>query len=185
LVSPATASETLSALERFDWLNSRGQGPSKERRLAEPRALLDEWKKQVLAARELPSRRYYVPAMKPEPLVNRIAQVCSAHGVEYAITQEAAAQRYAPFLSAISRVACRIVPGSAADNAVSELDARVVTEGANLVVIETKSLGEFLFKEQVDSLWLASPVQVYLDLLCSEGRAQEMAEHLRRERIGF
>src|SRR6202030_462991 len=39
-VSPATTSETLTALERFDWLASRGQGPSKERRLAEPGMLL-------------------------------------------------------------------------------------------------------------------------------------------------
>ena len=28
-------------------------------------------------------------------------------------------------------------------------------------------------------------VQVYLDLLTSGGRGKEMAEHLRRERIGF
>jgi hypothetical protein len=60
-----------------------------------------------------------------------------------------------------------------------------VTEGANLSVIETKSHGEFLFKEQVGSLWLANPIQVYLDLLRSGGRAQDMAEHLRRDRIGF
>ena len=30
-----------------------------------------------------------------------------------------------------------------------------------------------------------SPVQVYLDLMRSEGRAGEMADHLRRQRIGF
>ena len=33
LVSPATASQVLTELERFDWLTSRGQGPSKERHL--------------------------------------------------------------------------------------------------------------------------------------------------------
>jgi hypothetical protein len=46
-VSPATASETLTALERFDWVVTRGQGPSKVRRLSAPSALLDEWKRQV------------------------------------------------------------------------------------------------------------------------------------------
>ena len=61
----------------------------------------------------------------------------------------------------------------------------VVTEGANLAIIETKSTGELLFREQVDGVWLASPVQVYLDLLRGEGRAKEMAEHLRREMMGF
>lgn len=184
-VSSATASETLIALERFDWLVSRGQGPSKERHLTEPGALLDEWKRQVLAVRQMPVRRYYVPGKDLDTLSNRIAEVCAGHDLEYVITQEAAAQRYAPFLSNVSRLSCRITPGRAADAALSELEARVVTEGANLLIIETKTQGEFLFKERVDSVWLASPVQVYLDLLRSSGRAQEMAEHLRRERIGF
>jgi hypothetical protein len=104
--------------------------------------------------------------------------------VGYVLTQEAAAQLYAPFLSTISRVPCRMAPGRAADAALSKLEARVVGEGANLLVIETKSQGEFLFKERHGSLWLANPVQVYLDLLRSGGRAPEVAEHLRRERIG-
>ncbi len=182
---PSTTSETLTALERFDWIDSKGQGPSKERRLARPGALLDEWKKQVLASRLTSARRYYVSETDPTELTDRIASACEAHKVEYAITQEAAAQRYAPFLSSISRVACRMAPGRTADAVLSQLNARVVTEGTNLIVIETNSQGEFLFKERVGSVWLASPVQVYLDLLRGGGRAQEMAEHLRRERIGY
>jgi len=42
-----------------------------------------------------------------------------------------------------------------------------------------------LFRQQVGGVWLASPIQVYLDLLRGEGRTKEMAEHLRRERLGF
>jgi len=66
-----------------------------------------------------------------------------------------------------------------------ELGARPVSEGTNLAVIEAKSPGELLFREQVNGVWLASPIQVYLDLVGSDGRGKEMAEHLRRERIGF
>jgi hypothetical protein len=65
------------------------------------------------------------------------------------------------------------------------LEARVVNEGANLGVIESRSMGELLFRQKIEGVWVASPIQVYLDLLRSEGRAKEMAEHLRRERIGF
>jgi hypothetical protein len=184
-VSPATASETLSELERFDWLSSRGKGPNKERQLVEPGALLDEWSKQMLAAREFLYRRYFVPSTRPEVLADEFARVCEMHDAEYVITQEMAAQRYTPFLSRISQVVCRMAPGRAAEEAVSELGARVVSEGANLMVIETKSQGEFLFKERSEHVWLASPVQVYLDLMCGQGRAKEMAEHLRSERIGF
>lgn len=151
----------------------------------EPGALLDEWGKQILAARQLPYRRYYVPSIGSEALVDEIARVCEMHDAKYVITQEAAAQRYAPFLSTISQIVCRMALGRAAEEAVGELGARVVSEGANLMVIETNSQGEFLFKEHFEHVWLASPVQVYLDLMCGQGRAEEMAEHLRRERIGF
>jgi hypothetical protein len=82
-------------------------------------------------------------------------------------------------------VRARLLVSEAADAAIGALGAREVNEGSNLVIIEVKSPGELLFREQVDSIWLASPIQVYLDLLRSEGRAKEMAEHLRKERIGF
>ncbi|MCG3170613.1 MAG: hypothetical protein CALGDGBN_02180 [Pseudomonadales bacterium] len=185
LVSPATASQVLSEVERLDWLESRGQGPGKQRHLREPAALLDAWVKQLGSIRLPALRRYFVPAMKPDGLMERLGQVCEARGVDYAVSFEAAAQRYAPFLSAVSQVRCRLSAGSGADAAIADLGARVVSEGANLAVFEAKSAGDLLFRERVGGVWLASPIQVYLDLLRGEGRAREMAEHLRRERIGF
>jgi hypothetical protein len=184
-VSPATASQVLTELERFDWLESRGQGPTKERYLREPAALLDAWAKHLAVVRAPAMRRYYVPSLRADGLVEKIAQVFAAHDVEYAITHEAAGQRYAPFLSSISQMRCRLLIGPATDQAIGELDARVVNDGANLAIIEAKSTGELLFRERLDGVWLASPIQVYLDLVRSEGRAKEMAKHLRRERIGF
>lgn len=184
-VSSATASETLTALERFDWISSKGHGPSKERCLSDPRALLDEWSNQAAAARQLTFRRYYVPSIDADALTGQLDEFCEAHDVEYVLTQEVAAQHYAPYLTRISQVKCRMTPGRAADAVVSELGARVVSEGANLMVSETKSQGEFLFKNRMGHSWLASPVQVYLDLLRGGGRAREMAEHLRKETIGF
>lgn len=137
-MSPATTSQVLTELERFDWLATRGQGPSKERHLTEPGAMLDAWLKQLATMRAPALRRYYVPALKADQLA-----------------------------------------------AIDEVGARAVNEGANLTVIEAKSPGELLFRERIGDIWLASPIQVYLDLLGGEGRAKEMAEHLRRDRIGF
>lgn len=185
MVSPATASQVLTELERFDWLVSRGQGPSKERHLREPAALLDAWAKQFTSIRPPTLRRYYVPATKADTLLERVGEVFDAHDAEYAISHEAAAQRYSPFLSSVSQVRARLLIGSNADAAVGELGARVVNEGANLAIIEANSPGDLLFRERVGGIWLASPVQVYLDLLRGEGRSKEMAEHLRKERIGF
>lgn len=185
MVSPATASQVLTELERFDWLVSRGQGPSKERHLREPTALLDTWVKQLESSRMPSVRRYYVPATKPDTLLKRIGEAFDAHNAEYAISHEAAAQRYTPFLTNVSQVRARLLMDSYADAAISDLGARVVNEGANLAIIEVKSPGELLFRERVDGLWLASSIQIYLDLLRGEGRSKEMAEHLRKERIGF
>jgi hypothetical protein len=185
MVSPATASETLAALERFDWVVHRGQGPAKERSLNEPGALLDAWARQVISGKPLSTRRYFVPSGSAESVLQRLAQACESHGARYAITAEAAAQRYAPFLSAVSQVKCRVLANSASEAAIAELNARAVNEGSNLIIIDSKSAGEFLFSERMGEAWLASPVQVYLDLLRGEGRSKEMAEHLRKERIGF
>ena len=184
-VSPATASQVLIELERFDWVVSRGQGPGKERHLQEPGALLDAWVNQLTVMRPLSMRRYFVPSARAEGLVEKFAEVCAASKAEYAITHEAAGQRYAPFLSTVSQVRCRLLDGPAADRALGALDARSVDQGANLAVIEVEAPGELLFREFVNGVWLASAVQVYLDLMRSEGRAREMAKHLRHERIGF
>jgi hypothetical protein len=105
--------------------------------------------------------------------------------IDYAVTHEAAAQRYAPFLSNVSQVRIRLPAGSATEAALGELGVRPVSEGANLVVIDAKSPGDLLFRQRVDGVWLASPIQTYLDLVRAEGRAKELAEHLRKERIGF
>ena len=185
MVSPATASQVLTELERFDWLVARGQGPSKERHLREPGALLDAWGKQLVLIRPPTLRRYYVPSTKPDALATRIGQAFDAHDVQYAVSHEAAAQRHAPFLSRVSQVRARMLIGANADAAIGELEARGVSEGANLVIIEARSSGELLFRERVGDLWLASPIQIYLDLLRGEGRSKEMAEHFRKERIGF
>lgn len=185
MVSPATASQVLTELERFDWLVSRGQGPSKERHLREPAALLDAWAKQLTSIRPPSLRRYYVPATKADTLPMRIGEAFDAHDVQYAFSHEAAAQHYAPFLSSVSQVRARVLIGADADAAIGDLGARIVNEGANLAIIEAESPGELLFREKVGGLWLASPIQIYLDLLRGEGRSKEMAEHFRKERIGF
>lgn len=185
MVSPATVSQVLTELERFDWLAVRGQGPNKERHLREPAALLDAWARQVNAAPPPALRRYFVPGTKPGALAARLAQVFDAHDVDYAISHEAAAQHFAPFLSSVHQVRMRILIGAGADAALGELGATDVNEGANLATIDAKTPGELLFRERVGGLWMASPIQIYLDLLRGEGRAKEMAEHFRKEEIGF
>ena len=184
-VSSATASQVLMQLEKHEWAIPRGRGPRKKRSLVQPTALLDAWVKQRALMRDPPMQRFFVPEVRAEELVHKLSRVFEAHSADYAITHEAAAQRYAPFLSSISRVRCRLLSGPAARLTLHEFGARPVNEGANLVVIRARSAGDFLFRQRLNGIWLASPIQVYLDLIHSEGRAQELADHMRRERIGF
>ncbi len=184
-VSPATVSQVLVELEKREWMSSRGSGPHKERRLQQPASLLDAWAKHATSLPKPRSKRFFVPSTKAEDLMNRIDRVCTARGSIYAITGEWAAQLYSPFLSSISQVRCRLPAGEVGLALASELNAREVHEGSNLAVLESRSSGDFLFREQERGVWLANPIIVYLDLLQSDGRAKEMADHLRRERIRF
>ena len=61
-------------------------------------------------------------------LAQRLAELCDRHHVEYVLTQDFAAQQYAPFLSSLSRVACRMVPGMGAGEVMTQLDAQLVIQ---------------------------------------------------------
>jgi hypothetical protein len=105
--------------------------------------------------------------------------------VDYALTGEAAAQHYAPWLTHISMLRFRMVHSDKLDAALSELDAKLVTEGANISVIEVASPKDIAYRKREDGVWYAHPIQVYLDLLRLEGRAPDAAKHLREQVIGF
>ncbi|MGH7022032.1 MAG: MarR family transcriptional regulator [Caulobacteraceae bacterium] len=181
--SSATTSQTLTDLERRDWVQSRGSGPAKERQLVDPAAMVDAWARYLSAQKPPRRRRYFIPSRGADPS-RSLANACDAHDATYAITGEAAAQLYAPYLSNVSQVSCRMLSGPASTRALGALDARPVEEGWNLAVQETHAEGDFAQARVVDGVRLASPLQVYLDLQFGPGRAKEMADHLRRERLG-
>lgn len=185
-VSRATASETLSELERHEWVEARGAGPAKERRVTKPGAMLDAWAAIRPSKSALRQQRFYVPGKKYEELTAAVAETAARLDITYAVTHEVAAQRYAPYLTHVySQLHCRVLGQTATNQLVQQLSAEAVTEGANLIVTEARSPGAMLFRERVGDVWLASPVQVYLDLIHSEHRGRDLAQHLRRERIGF
>jgi DNA-binding transcriptional regulator YhcF (GntR family) len=184
-VSPSTVSVVFGELQKRDLVIVQGKGPGKTRRLSQPASLLDEWAKQTAQSPRPQIRRYYVPLVKPEELMKRIHDVCTKHSTAYVITHEWAAQLYSPYLSSISQVKCRIFPNAPLSLIASELKAREVDEGSNWGLIESDSVRDMLFEQEIRGLRVESPILAYLDLLDGEGRAKEMAEHLRQERIGF
>lgn len=182
-VSAATASETLTEMERREWVEAEGAGPVKTRRLREPERLLDAWTHYVANQKPLGIERFYVTSADVNDLMHKLGQACGEGDAAYAVTGEAAAQVYAPYLSTVSQVRCRIIPGPRRDDALNRLRARPVSEGWNLALVETNARGDVTVGEPIDGIRFAPPLQVYLDLLQGSGRAKEMAAHLRSERL--
>ena len=179
-VAPATASETLVDLERRGWVTARGAGPAKERHLDDPRGLLDTWAEyQCIGKVKL--KKYFLPDKPVQRVMARFDRACEQSGVLYAVTGEAAGQAYAAYLSSISQVRCRMMPGSAAEDALRVAGARPVDEGWNLGIIDAIGEGEFAFRQRGEFAWLASPLQTWLDLQQGTGRSRDMADHLREE----
>lgn len=182
-VSPATASETLIGIERREWVEVRGAGPSKERRLVNPRALLDAWASYQTSVKPKVVRHFYVRATTPFDLQQRIDHVCEAHDISYEFSGITAGQIHAPFLSSVSQVFCRIPTKTSMNTMLDSIDARPVRDGWNLGVHEAASDNELRFRERIDGFWVADPLQTYLDLLQAGGRAKELAQHLRAEKL--
>lgn len=181
--SPATTSETLTEMERRDWLEVEGAGPAKLRRLKGRGPVLDEWSRIVANQKRPKLERYYVPASNSENLARRLDHACRETGAPYAVTAEAAAQAYAPYLTNISQLKCRIRKGRAQTEALRLLDARPVSEGWNLGIIDSPASQDVAIGEEISGICYAPCVQVYLDLLQGSGRSKEMADHLRAERL--
>lgn len=182
-VSPATVSQTFKDLERRDWLQAKGEGPAKRRRLIRPDVLLDAWRDSILVEPATKQSRYYVPSMKPEDLVHKIQSEHDHKDYDLELTGQFAAQSYAPFLSNVSNLAVRVADKRSREWLLSVLGAREVSEGANLTVIDAKSKRLSRGVSDDDARLLASPLQVYLDLLEDHGRSKEMAEHLRSQKL--
>lgn len=183
-VSPPTVSQTLTDLERREWMETQGSGPAKVRRLSDARAMVDAWVRHISEQKPLRLRRYYVPASGKE-LVRYVAEACQTHAVEYAVTGEAAAQIYSPYLTNISQIICRVRPDADLQFALEMMDARPVHEGWNLGLHEVKTPEDFRNLQEIDQIRVANPLQVYLDLLIQgSGRSKDMAEHFRHEKLG-
>lgn len=182
-VSPATASETLIGIERREWVEVRGAGPSKERRLINPRALLDTWSTYQTTVKPKAVRHFYVRSTTPPDLQRRIDHACETRGLPYELADITAGQIHTPYLSSVSQVFCRIPAGGGMHAMLDSIDARPVREGWNLGVHEIASGSDLKFRQRIDDLWVADPLQTYLDLLQAGGRAKELAQHLRAEKL--
>lgn len=189
MVSLATVSDVFTALEERGYVERTGRGPQTVRQLVEPGALLDEWAQQH-TLRDYETQRYYALASTPAALENLLEKTLSRSQAEYALTLEAGALRMAPLRTGpLERWS---VLTSAPDELAAVLTPagfRRVDEGENLQLLVTTSAHTtptaLHAREELAGLWVASPVQLYLDLIASPRRGKEQARHVRAERLGY
>lgn len=186
-ISPASVSKLLAHLESDEWVDTQGSGPTKVRKLAKAPALLDAWVTQEqdqLGHRRV--HRFFVPGQKGEDLLRFAASAFAGDADStdgYAITSEAAAQIYAPYLTQWSMATLRATP-AALERAIARCGLREVQQGSNLNVIEVEPSG-LRFVQRRDEVLLASPVQTYVDLMVAPGRAPDAGRFLREQVLGF
>jgi hypothetical protein len=178
--SSFTVSQTLSELERMEWVKTDGGGRTALRRLEQPGALLDAWAAAWKERAEARSRWFAFsanPRVLPDSIAEKLHAADEAH---WCISGAVAGNALAPLLTSVDVVDLIVAPGRARSVAAAA-GAKPAEKGANLVIVERSGASDLFRRSMPDHpAPLASPFIVYLDLLKdARGRNQELASQLR------
>lgn len=185
-VSVSTVHQLCTFLEQQLWMDKEGRGPRAVRVLREPGAVLDAWAAaHSLGAYE--AHRFHRWVREPAELLQMVTDALRSLDVKHALTLGSGAQFVAPHGTSAERV-WLLMPASA----IASLDALAgaahlsrVDEGETVTVFLTRERSPLLFRREMQGFWIASDVQLYLDLWAWPQRGKEQASHLRTERLRY
>ncbi|HZQ99792.1 MAG TPA: helix-turn-helix domain-containing protein [Chloroflexota bacterium] len=185
-VSLSTVHQVCTSLEQQLWVEKEGRGPRAVRVLREPGALLDAWAAaHSLATYE--ARRFHRWAREPAEILRAAANALAGAGIAHALTLGSGARLVAPYGTDAER-AWVLVPASAAgtlEGIARASELQPVEDGEAVTFLLTGERSPLMFRRQVQGFWVASDVQLYLDLWAWPQRGKEQARHLRAERLGY
>ena len=170
-VSFGQVSNVRKLLADREWLAQTESGI----RLNNPGAVLDEWATQYRFRRNQ-IVDYYALAETSE-CEYRLAEACQSDGIRYALTAFSGAARFAPAVRYQRAIA--YIDGNP-DSLADILGWKRVTSGANVSLLVPYDEGVFFGSHEMNGVWLAAPIQIYLDLQEIHGRGQEAALALRK-----
>ncbi len=173
-VSLGQVANVKSLLEAREWLGSSEAGLL----LKDPGSLLTEWAENSNYRKNI-SRNYYTLKSIAE-IEADLAMVCNGEGIKYALTGFSGAARYAPsvrYQRAMAYVSFDV------ERIAKLLSLKEVTSGANVSLFVPYDVGVLYGTRQIDGICIASPVQVYLDLIGLKGRGPEAAKSILEEVI--
>jgi len=120
--------------------------------------------------------------MQVTQIEKRFAEFCRTRKAQYAFTLFSGANRLAPFTR--YNVATSYFAGDM-DQLKEELELKEVPSGANLQIVVPYDEGVYYKAQEIDSVRVANPIQIYLDLYNDAGRGREQAQFLREKIIKF
>jgi len=167
-VSLGLVSKVKALLTDREWIIIQRDGL----RLSEPEALLHEWS-QNYSFRKNEVRDFYSLRTVSE-IESQIPEALSGKSVKYALTGFSGAARFAPAVR-YQRVMTYV---EAPEDIASLLGLKPVTSGASVSLLVPYDEGVFYGTRDIDGILVASPVQVYLDLVGYRGRGEEAAKEV-------
>jgi hypothetical protein len=105
--------------------------------------------------------------------------------IEHAVTGAAAADRLAPFITAIPVTDIWVTDRVALEDVAAAASAEAVQEGHNIVLRQAAGDGPLAFRTRADDIWIVDPLRLFYDLRQDPRRGREQADRLRKEVIGF
>ena len=183
-VSTYTAHHVFTALEERELIERRGKGPSLVRYVKTPGALLDEWAENY-PLKQYEARGYYYWAQSYEKLTKDVTAELRGQGVEYALTLASGAALVAPFVTGVERLSIIVPVTTDLDSISQRMDLKGAEKGANVTFLMTREKSPLMLRQRKGEVWVASNIQLYLDLWNWPARGKEQARHLREERIQF
>lgn len=183
-VAPSTAHQVLSTLEKETIVESSGRGPNLVRRLRDPGSLLTSWAE----AHSLKAYRpcsYYRWMQSPAQLRDLVAKELDIRNVSNALTLTSGAEFSAPHSTGVDRLNILVPQDAPLERIAEAAKLKPVTDGGNVTFLLTKEKAPLMLRRQIEGVWVASDIQLYLDLYALPTRGKEQAAHLRRERLQF
>ena len=173
-VSLGQVSNVKRILSDLEWIE-----PEHGRiQLIKPIELLSEWAGNYASKRNM-VKNYYT-LKKTYEFEADLADWCAQEGIKYALTGFSGAARLAPAVRYQRAMAYVDLPPSALTVL---MGLKEVTSGANASLIKPYDEGVFYGMRSVNEVWIASPIQIYLDLIDIKGRGEEAAQGILDEVI--
>jgi hypothetical protein len=173
-VSLGQVAKVKKLLVDREWVRIRTDGFS----LTEPERLLTEWAENYTYRKNEP-RNYYSLKSGVE-LEMQLVQACRKEGMQCALTAFSGAARWTPHVR-YQRAFAYV--GGALDKIAAGPGLKAVSSGANVTLLTPYDEGVFYGTREIDGVPVASPIQIYLDLMSIKGRGEEAAQALLEEVI--